>query len=152
RSSRAWSGTCSRATRKRHMPFKYLADVSVAPGRKCVLLERTVQAANGPWIGAFFYAPPGIKISAEIAVADVLNMIQPAGDVESVGFLILRQRADVARLTEFTNAMLAAAKRFPERGNRPIGGFVLWLDQLGAFTIGQVPALSMPRDPISGPA
>lgn len=131
------------------MPFEYLAEVSFRRGRKCVLLQRTEQPASR-WIGAFYFAPTGIQLDG--TVTELLDAIQPASNIENLGFIVLRQPVEVDRLEEFANAMLTARERFPERGQAYIGGFVLWLDQLGAFEIGQVPAFTMPRDPVTGPA
>ncbi|MFO7563845.1 MAG: hypothetical protein R6X02_14460 [Enhygromyxa sp.] len=134
------------------MPFQLLAEGSIAPGRKCLLLERTNQPSSGPWIGAFLYGPPGIKIRGQVSVKALLDMIQPGATVQNLGFLMLRQAPDTSQLAAFITAMLRAAERFPQRGKEHIGGFVLWLDALGDFVLDSTFALSMPREPINGPS
>jgi hypothetical protein len=139
------------------MPFSLLAEAKFPKGRHCVLLERTEQPSDEVWIGAFFYAPKGIEpgtggIPEQPTVRELLDAIQPAADIDNLGFLILAAPPDTAQLEAFTESMLAAAERFEARGEAHIGGFVLWLDALGAFSLDQVFGFALPRDPISGPA
>ena len=134
------------------MPFQLLAEDSIAPGRKCLLLERTNQPDGGPWIGAFLYGPKGLKMRGPISVTELLDMIQPAATVQNLGILVVSKPPEGSELGVFIPAMLRAAERFPTRGREHIGGFVLWLDALGDFELDSVSFLAMPRDPINGPA